>query len=279
MPEVYLKIRRLIRNQDARIIDFVKVIETDSTLSVRVIRMANSEYFGFSRNVENLHQAIDLIGIMQLHDFLLSSLALRTFSSIPEPIINLSAFWGYGVECGITASTIARYSSMPASNYFFTLGLLHEIGHIVMYLKSPELSLQALDASQTQEFTVTDLEREYIGFDYGELGAALMRLWNLPEVYQQVATCHLQPQLADEAYQNEVQIIHLAHSLCQNQVAAQRREIISSQVESYPQLRQLPEDIDNIILNEVNAHAKSVLSILWPTGAQTLPFGRRESDR
>ena len=271
MPEVYLDIRQLIKKPDARIDDFVKIIETDSMLSVRVMRMANSGFFGFPKTAENLYQAISLFGVRQLHDVLLSCLCLRTFSSIPEQIINLRAFWYYGVQSGIAASTIARHSAMPTSNSFFTLGLLHEIGHAVLYLKSPELSFQALDASQTQDCTVTDLEREYLGFDYGELGAALMQFWRLPKVYQQVAAFHLEPQLADAAYRQEVQIIHLAHALSQNLIATQRREIISSITESCPQLRKLPVDIDIEILNDIGAHADSILSILWPRQSQTLP--------
>lgn len=277
MPEVYLDIRRMIRNPDARISDFVKIIEADSMLSVRVIRMANSDYLGFPRKSENLHQAINLIGVMQLHDLLLSSLSLRTFSSIPEQILNLGAFWHYGVQCGIAASTLTRYTTIPAGNYLFTLGLLHEVGHVLMYLKSPELSFQALDASQTQEITITDLEREYLGFDYGQLGAALMQFWHLPEVYQQVAAYHLQPDLADDNYRLEVQIVHLAHAICQNSDPDQRREIIASIAENNPQLKQLPADIDNIIQDQINTHSETVLKILWPKGAQTLPFDKRKT--
>ena len=273
MPEIYLGIRRLINKQDAKIEEFVKIIETDSMLSVRLIRMANSDFFGFPRKTKNLHQAIEMIGVKQLHDLLLSSLCIRTFSSIPEQVLNLKAFWHYGVQCGIAASTIARHSSILASNHYFTLGLLHEIGHAVMYLKSPELCIQVLDESQTQEVTVTDLERVHLGFDYGQLGAALMQLWHLPEVYQQVAAYHLQPQQADVAFQQDVRIIHLAHAVCQNPVAAQQREIISSLTEDNPELSNLPENIDTLIQAEINDHADSILSILWPRHAQPLVPG------
>ena len=278
MPEIYLGIRRLIDKQDARIEDYVKIIETDSMLSVRLIRMANSDFFGFPRKTKNLHQAIDMIGVRQLHDLLLGSLSLRTFSSIPEQILNLKAFWHYGVQCGIAASTIARHSSILTSNHYFTLGLLHEIGHAVMYLKSPELCIQVLDDSQTQNCEVTDLERVHLGFDYGQLGAALMQLWHLPEVYQQVAAYHLQPQQADVAYQQDVRIIYLAHAVCQNPVAAQQREIISSIAESDSQLRNLPDDIAELIQDEISAHADSILSILWPRRAPPLAPELRQAD-
>ena len=63
MPEIYMEIRRLIEKQDARIADFVRLIETDSMLSVRVYRMANSDFFGFPRKATNLYQAIEMIGV------------------------------------------------------------------------------------------------------------------------------------------------------------------------------------------------------------------------
>lgn len=264
MPDVYLDIRKMIRNPDAKIDDFVRIIETDSMLAVRVVRMANSDFFGFTRKSKNLYQAIDLIGIKHLHDLLLCSLCLRAFSSLPEQVLNLKAFWYYGVQCGIAASTIARHSSIQSSNRFFALGLLHEIGHPIMYLKSPELCIEVLDETQWQDNTVTNLEQEHLGFDYGQLGAALMKLWHLPEVYQQVAAYHLEPQQADAEHQADVRIIHLAHAVCQNEVAAQQREIISSLAEDNPQLKNLPSDIDAIIRSEIDAHAESILSILWP---------------
>jgi HD-like signal output (HDOD) protein len=114
-----------------------------------------------------------------------------------------------------------------------------------------------------------------MGFDYGQLGAELMQHWHLPKVYQQVAAYHLQPQLADEKYRHEVQVIHLAHAICQNPIAAQRLEIISSVAENDPRLTKLPADIDSIILNEINTHAETVLKMLWPGGAQALPFDKR----
>ena len=147
-----------------------------------------------------------------------------------------------------------------------------------MYLKSPEFCIQVLDESQTQECTVTDLERVHLGFDYGQLGAALMQLWHLPEVYQQVAAHHLQPQQADVAYQQDVRIIYLAHAICQNPVASQQREIISSIAEGDPQLENLPNDIDKLIQSEISAYADSILGILWPRRAPPLAPDLRQAD-
>ena len=270
MPEVYLDIRELIGNINSKTRDYVPVIESDSMLALRVMRIANSNYFGFSRKVENLTQALNLIGIMQLHDLLLCSLCMRAFTSIPSEVVNLKAFWLYSTQCGIASRVIAQYSFSPIINHFFTLGLVHEIGHAAMYSKASELSFQALEDSQVQNRSIQDLEHEYFGFDYAQLSKSIFELWKLPESYKQVANFHLQPNLADSKFSHEVQIINLAHSICQNPVVGLQQKLIESMRDKVPQLKHLPSNIDEIIINEIDTHAESVLNMLWPVDSQKI---------
>lgn len=272
IPEIYLDIRELIKQPDAEIKDYVQLIEKDSMLSLRVIRMANSEFFGFSRKAGNLNQAINLIGVIQLQDLLLSNLCMRTFSSIPEQVLNLKAFWSYSTQCGIAARVIAQHSLAPILNHFFTLGLLHEIGHAAMYSKEPDQCLRALEDSQTQDRPVDELEREYLGFDYCEAGSLLMQLWHLPEVYQQVASYHIDPQQADKKFQYESQVIHLAHTICQDPVVGKHQQLIEKSCDEFSQLQRLPSNIDKIIIGEIEEHTDSVLTMLWPVGTPDSPL-------
>lgn len=267
IPEIYLDIRELIRQPDAEIQDYVALVEKDSMLSVRVIRMANSEFFGFARKAQNLQQAINLIGVIQLQDLILSSICMRTFTSIPNQILNLREFWSYSTKCGIAARVIAQHSYAPILNHFFTLGLLHEIGHAAMYTSFPDQCLSALEDSQSQHSSLQLLEREYLGFDYCEAGSMLMELWRLPDVYQQVAKHHLDPGNAENNFKYETQVIHLAHTICQNPEINQHQEIISSSRESFQQLQRLPSNIDKIIIDEIEQHTDDVLTMLWPISA------------
>lgn len=109
------------------------------------------------------------------------------------------------------------------SDQFFTPGLLHEVGHAVMYSKSPEKCLQVIDESETQCHSLIDLERQKFGFDYAQLGRELMLLWQLPKSYHRVAAFHLEPNKADSAFQLEVLIINLANIICQNQTVEQNQ--------------------------------------------------------
>ena len=270
MPEVYVAIRKLLLNSSTTIDDFVEVVARDSMLAIRVMRMAQSQYFGIPRSCENLHQAISLIGLMQLHDLMLGTLCMRGFSAIPAEILNLKAFWYYNVQCGIAARTIGQFSKADSHQVFFTQGLLHEIGHAAMFLKEPEASLQALDDSQSEVCSLAEAERQRLGFDYGQVGFELMQLWHLPPVYQQVAMFHLQPEKAEERYRPAVKVVHLAHRFCQDPRSDRNGEMFRRCMQQDAQFSQLPEDIDAIIVEEIDTHTDTVLGLLWPHGAQGL---------
>ena len=264
MPAVYTDIRELLLNPDATIDDFVSVVEADSMLTLRVIRMAQSPYFGFPRPCENLYQAISLIGLMQLHDLMLGALCVRTFSTVPEEVLNLRAFWHYNVQCGIAAKTLARFSQAENFNGYFTLGLLHEVGHASMFIKEPEASLRALDDSLSGYRSVAEAERDYLGFDYSQVGAETMHLWHLPPVYSQVATHHLDPAGADEEFRPAVSIVHLAHEICEGLGLGTQHKLIRHARSTNPQFAGLPDTMGELITEEINTHADDVLGLLWP---------------
>jgi len=268
MPDVYEDIRQLIGNDESNINDFEKVIENDSMLSVRLMRIAGSPYFGFPRRAEGLYQALSLIGIMQLHDLTLNCLSLRTFTAIPRQVFNLQAFWKYSIGCGIAARTIAQYSQIFPINPFFTLGLLHEIGHAAMYIRAPELSLQAFDEATEQGKPLIEKENELLGFDYTQVGTALMQLWGLPKLHQQVTAFHLDPEQASERHRQAVQIIHLAHNACQDSASGSKRKLIDQIKIDDIQLHKLPSNIDEIIDKEIAANTDNVLNMLWPGYSQ-----------
>ena len=264
MPDVYADIRNLLLQPDTTIDDFIEVIEADSMLAVRVMRMASSQYFGFSRTCENLSQAISLIGFMQLHDLLLGTLSMRTFAAIPEEVLNLKAFWRYNVQCGIAARAIAGYSHVDNHQVFFSLGLLHEIGHATMFVKEPEASLRALDDSLSGYRTLAEAEQDYLGFDYGQVGFETAQLWHLPPVYQQVAAFHLAPERADDDYRPAVEVVHLAHEFCQDARSGQRDRLILHAMNSNPRFASLPPNMADILAREIDVHTDNVLDLLWP---------------
>jgi HD-like signal output (HDOD) protein len=278
MPRVYHEVRRLIHDQQSTLEDFSRIIETDSMLSVRLVRIANSSYFGYPSRATSVYKSLVIIGLMQLHDLILNSLSLRLFSSIPLQMFNLEEFWRYKIECGIAARTLAQYSQIYPLNPFFTLGLLHEIGHAVMFAKQPELSLQAMEQAETTQASLVEIERSLFGFDYTQAGVALMRQWHLPESYHQACAYHLNPEHANETNRQTVRIVHLAHMLRQNIPAEQCAAHLEECRRTDSQFARLPSNIIDIVHAEIAAHTDDALEMLWPHNVGFMDFPTAEED-
>ncbi|MFW5451374.1 MAG: HDOD domain-containing protein [Methylophagaceae bacterium] len=212
LPEVYHRIRALIAAPNVKMDDFIEIINMDASLAAHVVEIANSDFFGYMRKSQTVKQALALIGFVQLHDLLLSSLAIRAFAGIPSVLINQESFWRSCVYCGITARLLAKKYMLPAGDRFFALGLLHEVGHLVMYAKIPEEIQDILMKSEQSDSPLYRLERETLGFDYGHVGSEVMKIWDLPDSYSDIARYHMEP---DEApnYHEENTIVNLARSI------------------------------------------------------------------
>lgn len=264
LPSVYYRIKKLIKVPDATIDDFVKVIELDPALSVRVIKMSNSQFFGYGRKVYTVKQAISLIGVLQLHDLLLSSLAIRAFSAIPSDLIDQRAFWRSSVFCGITARLLAKKLMVLASERLFTSGILHEIGHIVMYAQIPEQIQDVIFESQQTNQPVYLIEREKIGFDYGQIGNEIMKLWHLPDNYCEITLYHLEPEKASE-HKIDINIVNLARTIMLTEEGNSGVEIdeILNTPNTLINQKLNRKDVE-AIKNKAHLYVDEVMDCLWP---------------
>jgi len=261
LPEVYHSIRTLLASNDVQANDFVGILRLDTSLCLRIIKIANSNFYNHYRKVTSLHQAISMIGILQLHDLVLSSLVIRAFSAIPSDIFNQKAFWKSSIYCGITARILAEKCMVPAKERLFSAGLLHEIGHIVMYCQIPDQMQEILIESQQKNIPLYRQERTRLGFDYGQVGSELMQLWHLPQSYCDIARFHTEPitNLEDSI---EIQIVNLAHYIMLSEEQKMDQSLESCLKLNYlVSSKLMKQDIENIRIN-ARMHVSEVMDCL-----------------
>jgi putative nucleotidyltransferase with HDIG domain len=121
----------------------------------------------------------------------------------------MEKFWEHSLYTGVVARILARYLRAPNTERCFVMGLLHDIGALVLYRQCPEQSRQALEMTGTRSMPLHIAEREVFGFDHGDVGAELMRAWNLPESFVETTLHHHQPSAA-QSYRLETATVHLA---------------------------------------------------------------------
>ncbi len=213
MPGVYHRIRALVASPDTSLSAYIETIVAEPELAALVVNVAKSSLFNESRKIDTLEQAVSHIGVMQLKDILLCSFSIKAFASIPDSIVNLPVYWKNSVLSGIIAYFLARRCAAPTSSQYFTLGMLHDIGHLVMYSIIPDQTLEIFAKIKNSKKSVNLIEIEQLGFDYAQVGRDVMAQWSFPESYQQVTLNHPNPRNAAQFY-FETAIIHIARSIC-----------------------------------------------------------------
>ncbi len=212
LPEVYIKVREAINNPKSSIEDVAFIVNQDPHSAARLLKMVNSSFFGFATEINTVTRAITITGLTQLHDLILATSAVRAFKGIASELINMKDFWLHSIFCAAMARILARKSNVIDSERLFVCGLLHDLGHLVIYAKCPALAGTVLVRAKQENRPIVVLEKEVLGFDYAEVGGELLKSWKLPaSLYQTVANhVHLK---SEGQFSLDSAIIHIANIL------------------------------------------------------------------
>jgi HD-like signal output (HDOD) protein len=208
-PTIFLLINEAINNPRSSIPDIAKIISEDQGLTARLLRLANSPFYGFPSKIETITHAVTILGTQQIHDLVLATSVLNLFEKISKELIDIESFWHHSISCGVAARILAIYRRESNVERFFVAGVLHDIGRIILYTKIPELFLELLVQSKNNGKLLYKVEREIMGFDHTDVGGILLREWKLPFSLEEMVRFHHNPMLARH-FPVETAVIHMA---------------------------------------------------------------------
>jgi HD-like signal output (HDOD) protein len=275
LPAVYLRLREVLDDPDYTVSDVQDAISSDPAISTRLLRQANSPYFGFASEIETISRAVGLLGSQQVHDLVLATSVAQTFSGIPIEVMDMHAFWTRSVYCAAAARLLAVNCNIIDSERLFVAGLLRDIGHLVMYQSIPDESIEALVRSQMERRALHEVEREVVGFDYAQLGGALLHQWGLPMSLWEPVQLHISPEQSAD-YSLQASIVHLAGVLSDvAQIEEDERDSFVSLANPFVwQATGLMPEQCAAIQEEVERQLDDVMFLIFP-GSKTVHPGSR----
>lgn len=230
-PEIALKINEIIDDPDRDAGDLGDLVNRDPGLTARLLKIANSPYYGFQARIDTVSRAIALISRHDLRSLVLATSAVQTFSRIPQNLIDMTDFWIRSVQCGVLARLLARQCSVSKPDSLFVAGLLSDVGSLIMYQKIPDQCREILLSAGDRRGLVGELEREILGFTHADVAAELAALWSFPGPLRVAVGRHLNPSDVDE-YWLEANLVYLANRLCE--ITSQGRSIDATLAEIPP---------------------------------------------
>jgi putative nucleotidyltransferase with HDIG domain len=194
--------------------DLGKIISVDQALTARVLKMANSPYYGFPKEISTINLAVVVLGQDVLRDLVVSTSILDQFNSNSDgKEFNIVSFWEHSLATGVISQHICKKFSFGLPGEAFVAGLLHDIGKLILNQEFPDVMQKIITRSkENPELELDEIEKELCNCTHYEIGGWLTKKWNFPEQLQYAVSYHHDYTVVDK-HEKLVKIIQIADLL------------------------------------------------------------------
>lgn len=218
LPQFVIEALKKLDDPTTSASDVAASLAKDEGLVMRVLKLANSAFYGLPRKVSSVTEAVALLGFKAIRGILLAASVY--------PFVR-GSFAGYALDRGelwrhsLGVAYISRYLAQEMGNgdpeESYIGGMLHDVGKIVLneYVRFGYSLIVKLTEEEHVPFM--EAERTILGFDHAEVGGLVIAQWNLPEAYACAARFHHEPEAlphSEAEHRSIVDRVHLANAIC-----------------------------------------------------------------
>ena len=207
LPHVVQKLASMIGRPNVSAEEIGALIEKDQVLSAKVLRLANSPFYGFPSRIASVAHAVVVLGLSVVKGLTLCATAFDMMKNA-----GMNDLWRHSLGVAMTAHILGAKAGMKNPEEVFVGGLLHDIGKVVLYVKWPDVGQQITAATKDSARSRMDTERELFDVTHADVGGWLATAWHLPTSLREPILHHHLPSAAQEA-KLQTAIVHVADVL------------------------------------------------------------------
>lgn len=211
LPASVLHVMQMIEDPLCSAADLARVIQNDPGMATKVLKLANSPFYGFRQKITSIPQAVTLLGFATLKNALLSAAVFDMFR-ISGTGFDMPALWKHSVATATAAKLFAKRVRYPNSEKAFTAGLLHDVGKVMIARYLPSSLLTIVQTVHDKNVSIYDAEQHTIGLAHPSFGAWVISRWGLPTQLVEAVEYHHHPTRAKYAF-DLAGIVYLANIL------------------------------------------------------------------
>jgi HD-like signal output (HDOD) protein len=215
LPEVTTQIIQTVEDPRSSAAKLHKIVSHDPALITRILKVVNSSFYGLPGQIGSVERAIVLLGLNAVKNIAVAASLGELFRGV-QICEGFTArdLWTHCVAVAVTSRQLAREMKLPIADEAFLAGMIHDLGILVSLQTWPKELRQACELSRGGGRDFCQAEREVIGVDHPQLGAALAELWKFPRSCQLVASHHHQPATLADNHRMLVTLVFVADTIC-----------------------------------------------------------------
>jgi len=213
IPAAALRVVREADSSTSSASSVAQILAQDQALSVRVLRLANSAYYGLSRKVSDLSEGVIVLGMRSIRNL---AMVASTYPWMVKPLagycLGPKQLWAHSFGVAVGAQSVAERARIQNVEATFTAGLLHDLGKVALSIWLENKLVGLIGLANRDGLTFDQAERRVLGFDHTEVGQYMAEGWNLPPTLVDAIRYHHEPNLCP-GHSPIVDCVHVADYL------------------------------------------------------------------
>lgn len=214
LPHVVIQVMELTEDPNSTAQDINNVLSQDQAMTARVLKLANSAFYGFPRRIGTITDAIVLLGFKTIKSIVMAaSVSDILAGEMKGYALEHGELWKHSQCAAMAARHIARKVKYMQLDLAYTGALLHDIGKVILNNAMKDSYHEVVDLVMEKNITFLDAEIEVLGFSHADVGAKVAEKWNLPKDLVEAIAYHHNPEKAT-VNQKLTSIVHISDVLC-----------------------------------------------------------------
>jgi HD-like signal output (HDOD) protein len=194
MPQIVLKAREIMADPNSGVKDVVKILETDQAITTKILKVANSAYYGMSGKISTIQHASVVLGYKVIGGLI----TLASSSDLLDRVLDGYGFgsgdlWKHSLSVGIGSRILASRNNPELSETSFSVGLIHDAGKLVLDKYVQERKEEFEEIMEHGRLTFMAAEDKIFGFNHAEIGFDVCNRWSIPEEIATAINYHHTP--------------------------------------------------------------------------------------
>lgn len=216
MPTIAGKVMQIVNDPKSNAEDVAKFIAKDVALTSKVLRLANSAFYGIPRTISSVNSAIVILGFNTIRSLVLSASVIKIFPAKPGAVnFDRKAFWKHSFVVGMAARMLAthlRRRKLVDLEIAFAAGLLHDVGKLILEQFANQEYQQALKLAKEKALPLFAVEKAILGLNHADVSGMLVDKWQMPNELKFPIVHHHTP-LEDQESPEMTALVHVANHL------------------------------------------------------------------
>lgn len=215
IPELYLEIADALQSPMTSADRIAEIASKDPALSAKLLQISNSAFFGFSRKVYSVAEAVQMLGIGVIQSLAMAVPLFTAYDRKKCPAFHIDQVWEHSAEVASLARRIYNdhLDDSHRAEQAFAAGVMHDIGKLILADKLPEQYNAILTEARETRTELFKVERKHLDATHAEVGAYLLALWGLPVPLIEAVACHHSPRRCGASTLCLAGVIHIADAL------------------------------------------------------------------